>query len=166
MKQCLVCGGDQIDLLTTINNAPAEAQCFLESCDSSAVDSITLQIYRCSNCGHVQSRGNLVSYYKDVITASGSSKQVMENRLNNIVNAVDKYSDFDHIHLLDIGSGDFRFLDYIKTLALFSSVTGLENSLSQNYEDRNYNAYFFKGYIETSTCLNLIVFALSIFNLF
>ena len=78
----------------------------------------------------------------------------MENRLNNIVNAVDKYSDFDHIHLLDIGSGDFRFLDFIKTLALFSSVTGLENSLSQNYEDRNYNAYFFKGYIETSTSLS------------
>ena len=31
MKHCLVCGSDEIDLLTTINRAPAEAQCFLKS---------------------------------------------------------------------------------------------------------------------------------------
>ena len=91
MKHCLVCGGDEIDLITSINNAPAEAQCFLKSYDSPITDSINLQIYFCANCGHVQTGGNLVSYYKDVITASGSSKQVMETRLNNITNAVDNF---------------------------------------------------------------------------
>ena len=169
MKQCLVCGGDEIDLLTTINNAPAEAQCFLKSHDSSVIDSIKLQIYFCSNCGHVQSGGNLVSYYKDVITASGSSKQVMQNRLNNIVNAITMHSEFDEIHLLDIGSGDFSFLDYIKPLTIFSSVTGLENSLPQNYEDCHHSAYYMKGYIDNSIAsdqLPFIAISLSISYLF
>ena len=154
MNHCLVCGGDEINLLTTINNAPAEAQCFLDFNQSSAVDSIQLQIYFCSNCGHVQTGGHLVSYYKDVITASGSSSSVMETRLNNIVNAVDNYSDFSEIHLLDIGSGDFSFIDYIKKLDIFSSVTGLENSLKKNYQDSLHNAYYFQGYIDKHSSLD------------
>ena len=120
MKSCLVCGSDEISQLTTIYNAPAEAQLFLQSPATNDSDSLDLEVLFCSYCGHVESAGHLVSYYKDVITASGSSKQVLKNRLDKIIHAVETYSDFVKPHLLDIGSGDFCFIDYIKTLDKFS----------------------------------------------
>ena len=72
--------------------------------------------------------GHLVSYYKDVITASGSSKQVLKNRLDKIIHAVEIYSDFVK-PFVRYRFRRLRFIDYIKTLDKFSSVTGLENSL-------------------------------------
>ena len=150
MNHCLVCGGDEINLLTTINNAPAEAQCFLNSRNSTDTDSITLQLFFCTNCGHVQSDGHLVSYYKNVITASGSSPVVLQSRLEKISNFLIKFSEFDDIHLLDIGSGDYSFIDYIKPLGTFASVTGLENSLAANYSDMQHHAHYLKGYIDNN----------------
>lgn len=124
---CKVCGSNNTSLLRTLFNVPASAQCFLAGNElTNAHDKADLSIYICSDCTHVQAHSQLVSYYKDVITAASLSPTTLSNRLS-VLKRICSLLGNNSPSICEIGSFQGDFLQYLSRHN-FTNVYGIEHN--------------------------------------
>ena len=123
LKNCKVCNTDFFKPnLVTLKNVPDSAQIFRKK---KKRFKIQLKIYQCSGCGLVQVINKPVTYYKEVIRAVGTSKKMMNFRLNQFKQFKIEFN-LKNKRVIEIGCGRG---DYLKILnKVFKKVYGLEGS--------------------------------------
>ena len=162
-SQCRACGSDKhLSLLLTLSKVPVAAQCFLKSVEGVSDDSIDLSIYQCSRCGHVQSSNPPVIYYKDVITASGSSPALLASRLDKLRD-IENLCSFHQPRILEIGcsKGDNLFHFHQNG---YNKLSGIENSLDSILASHS-DIDFQQGYIDSSFLVSSSPFKYKTFDL-
>jgi len=121
--RCSLCGnGLPATPILTLDNMPSSAQEFLTN-KNQKTEPITLDIYKCLNCGLIQHKFKPVSYYKKVITAAGLSEATLKFRESKLKELIYQHNILGSV--LDIGSGDGKMLNVLRNLYLVD-VYGLE----------------------------------------
>lgn len=145
-NRCKICGSKLYEEpLLKYYNMPNRAQFFVEESKLNEDKGIDLFLYQCSGCGLLQLNVKPVSYYKDVIRASGVSEEMKEFRLNHFSDFVSRYNLKDK-KIIEIGTGCGEFLDIMdKTEVKAYGLEHLDESVDKCLE-RNLEVY--KGFIE------------------
>ena len=86
MKTCRVCNGELKKTIIALENMPKSAQLFPEKKDLRKEKGIKLSVYQCPYCGLVQITDKPVSYYKQVIRATGISEEMQKFRKTQFIN--------------------------------------------------------------------------------
>ena len=113
-KKCRLCSNELVgDPILKYDNMPALAQNLPKSEDLRNDKGVNLRIYECHNCGLVQLSNDPVYYYREVIRASGVSKEMTEFRIVQFKNFVNKYS-LNNKRILEVGCGKGEYLELMK----------------------------------------------------
>jgi SAM-dependent methyltransferase len=113
-NKCRVCGWELFDTpLLEYDNMPMVAQ-YLPDKDLLKNDKgIDLRVYQCSGCGLVQLNSEPVSYYKEVIRATGFSAEMKGFRIKQFKDFVEKYP-LKYKKVIEIGCGGGEYLSIIQ----------------------------------------------------
>lgn len=134
MIKCRSCGG----LLSTIlkqKNMPNRAQHLPIKKELKSDPPVDLDICQCNKCGLVQLRNSPVSYYRDVVRATGLSQEMTEFRIGQLKAFVKQFKLEDQ-KALEIGCGKGEFLSLLNQVGLIAS--GVEHDPgSVNYCEKN-----------------------------
>ena len=145
MQHCVVCDSPYTNTIFSLPNIPKAAQYFPETVDSNLKDDVDISIIQCQSCGHVQSIAPLVSYYKDVITASSISDKTIANRESLVKKLVSILSRNDPC-FLEIGCYKGQFVSHLISMGYTKSY-GIEHS-RESVENATYNNLLIKqGYV-------------------
>ncbi len=94
-------------------NMPKAAQLLPELSDLPSDRGIDLDIFQCSGCGLVQTSGDPVPYYREVIRASGISSEMRTFRLKQFGEFIERYQ-LKGKRLLEVGCGRGEYLSVFK----------------------------------------------------
>ena len=106
-------------------NMPSKAQMFPTEAELSEDFGVDFEIYKCEKCDLLQISGEPVSYYRDVIRASGVSDEMREYRVSYFKEFIEKY-DLDGKKIVEIGAGNGEFMNYVKLAG--GNIFGIEHS--------------------------------------
>lgn len=127
-------------------NMPKSAQYFPSTDNVKDEKGEDLSILQCPYCGLIQISGEPVSYYRDVIRATGVSQEMQQFRKKYFNEFVTKY-DLYGKKVIEIGAGRG---EYMKMMSLTGAdVTGLENGKKAIAEGKRENYKFLKGFVES-----------------
>lgn len=142
---CRICNSRNLSKLITLNKVPKAAQYFVNSLDEESNDEIDLTIMQCINCGHVQTKNKPVEYYKDVITASGLSSSLANERINYLQKIIQD-KNIANPKILEIGSHIGSMVKFISD-NIECEIIGIENSSQSVKESKKLGIEVKKGYI-------------------
>ena len=113
-EHCRWCGGMLApEPVLALRNMPAGAQT-LPHADELADDvGMDLHIHRCEDCDLVQTVGEPVSYYRDVIRANAFSPAMKAFRQTQLADWVQRHG-LHGRQVLEVGSGRGEFLDLLR----------------------------------------------------
>ena len=146
IKNCRVCGKEFFkEPLLRYKNMPAIAQ---HLPDKESVDKdkgIDLNVYQCTGCGLIQLNSEPVSYYKEVIRASGFSEEMNDFRKKQFNNFVERYS-LKGKKIIEIGCGRGEYLFVMDKTG--AKAYGIESSDESVKECMNNNLKVSKGFLD------------------
>ena len=125
MKTCRVCNGELKKTIIALENMPKSAQLFPEKKDLRKEKGIKLSVYQCPYCGLVQITDKPVSYYKQVIRATGISEEMQKFRKTQFKNFIKKYN-LNNKKILEVGCGFGEYLSIMNKQKV--NVYGIEYS--------------------------------------
>ena len=132
--------------LLTMSPFPKAAQFYPEKEEFSRDKGITLNIYQCSSCNLLQLSDDteIVSYYKEVITAASISPTARNSRLNEFQTFVKKFN-LDSKKTIEVGCGKGAMVGILNDAGL--DAIGLEyNKEFVNIANENNNSVI-QGYL-------------------
>jgi 2-polyprenyl-3-methyl-5-hydroxy-6-metoxy-1,4-benzoquinol methylase len=145
-KSCRLCYQQLFDSsLLCLTGMPKAAQHFLSFDELPSNESITLDIYQCSNCGLVQLNIEPVSYYKNVITAASISGDARKSRLSQMLKFANKFN-LKNKKIIEIGCAKGDMLDIIEEAKM--KAYGLEHSSDSVLIAKNKGRKIIKGFID------------------
>ncbi len=125
MKHCIACGKELPEQpLFVLDNAPASAQDIPDAEEVKHDQGVTLNLCQCSHCGLVQFDCVPVSYYRDVIRASGFGATLVDLRREQYRHMIETYH-LEHKKFLEVGCGRGEFLLPLKEFPV--EVYGVEH---------------------------------------
>jgi 2-polyprenyl-3-methyl-5-hydroxy-6-metoxy-1,4-benzoquinol methylase len=162
MHKCKICNNSLFsEPLLVLKNVPKSAQYFLEKSDLKKDKGIDLIIYQCKGCGVAQIKNKPVSYYRDVIRASGFSQEMIDFRIRQFKEFVDKYNLYKKT-FIEIGCGKGEYLSIMDNFITF--CYGLENNLESVEECTREGLFVHKGFVEEGFTLVHKYDSFGIFN--
>lgn len=111
-------------LLLEYRNMPKSAQFFPTDEDVATEKGVDILLKECSCCGLIQATGNPVPYYRDVIRATGVSKEMYEFRVKQYGEWVDSYN-LTGRRVLEVGCGTGEYMTAMEQAG--ADVYGLEH---------------------------------------
>jgi 2-polyprenyl-3-methyl-5-hydroxy-6-metoxy-1,4-benzoquinol methylase len=146
INKCRVCGSDFFkEPLLEYKNMPAVAQYFPDKTFLENDKGIDLEICQCSGCGLIQLNNEPVSYYKEVIRASGISEEMKKFRIKQFQDFLEKYN-LKNKKIIEIGCGGGEYLSVMNQLNINSY--GLEYSEELVEKCIKIGLKVYKGFIE------------------
>lgn len=133
--------------LITLKNMPTSAQNIPTFTELTEDEGMELELVQCMKCGLVQFNCNPVSYYKDVIRASGSSSTMRDLRTNQYKDFINFFN-LDGKKIIEIGSGRGDFLQFLKDFPV--QVYGLENNEDLANQARKKGLNVLNGFADES----------------
>lgn len=125
MKQCIACRKElPEEPLFVLDNAPASAQDIPDAEEVKSDRGVTLNLCQCRHCGLVQFDCIPVSYYRDVIRASGFGATLVDLRRRQYRHMIETYH-LEGKKFLEVGSGRGEFLQPLREFAV--EVYGVEH---------------------------------------
>jgi len=126
IKKCRVCYGDLFkNPILVYKNMPKSAQYLPNENELKSDKGINLKICQCSNCGLIQLDNKPVSYYKEVIRASGISNEMVSFRKKQFSKWLSLYN-LKNKNIIEIGCGHGEYLKIMKECE--ANVFGIEYS--------------------------------------
>lgn len=127
MLACRWCAGDlEASPLVELRGMPRAAQWLPRADELSQDQPIELRIHRCCDCGLVQTAGEPVPYYRDVIRANAVSTAMHEFRSNQLADWVQRHGLMGKA-VLEVGSGQGEFLSLLRQAGV--EPTGTEHGV-------------------------------------
>ena len=124
---------------------PKSAQFFPKEDELDTEKGVDIVLYQCPYCGLVQASGEPVSYFRDVIRATGVSGEMGSFRNKQYSEFVDKYGLADK-KIIEIGAGSGEYMQYME--ASCKQVYGLEHLKSSVEKAEAAGHKMIKGFIE------------------
>lgn len=144
-NKCKLCGSIiNTAPIISYKDVPAKAQHLPSKSELKSDKGIDLHVYKCKWCSLIQLTNNPVSYYKDVIRASGFSKEMIDFRHSQFDSFIKKYS---LKNIIEIGCSNGDFLSIMK--AHCKKASGLEHSVSLVEKCKSKKLNVYQGYIDT-----------------
>lgn len=126
MKHCIACKKELPEQpLFVLKQAPASAQDIPDAEEVESDEGIDLELCQCPHCGLVQFDCVPVSYYRDVIRASGFGATLVELRRSQYRHMIETYH-LEGKKFLEVGCGRGEFLLPLKEFPV--EVYGVEHS--------------------------------------
>lgn len=135
------------DPILIFENMPRGAQRFLEVQELEQDKGITIEVSSCDYCGLIQIPGNPVSYYKNVIRATGVSEEMCKFRFKQFSDFIEKYSLYGK-KIIEIGSGCGEYMSIMSNFEV--TLRGLEYCFESVSKSKQKNLDVVQGYIENS----------------
>lgn len=127
-KICRGCKNEMPDkVLLTYKNMPKSAQFFPDETEVNQEKGVDIILYQCPHCGLVQAAGKPVSYYREVIRATGVSQEMRLFREGQYQDWVDAYQ-LQGKKVVEIGCGVGEYMALMETTG--AQVSGIEHSLT------------------------------------
>lgn len=146
IKKCRVCNGSFFkEPLIYQKNMPKSAQMLPKASDLKMDKGIDLKVYQCSGCGLVQLNNDPVPYYREVIRATGFSKEMINFRMKQFSAFIKKYS-LTNKKIIEIGCGKGEYLSIMKKFNKKSYGIEYSNSAVKECKGKRLNVA--KGFIE------------------
>lgn len=143
--KCRCCGGTVQRKLISFINMPKSAQFFPGKEECAGEKGVDLNLYQCDYCGLTQLAGKPVSYYREVIRATGISPEMKLFRERQYGEFVDKYN-LKHSKIIEIGCGCGEYMAFMETAA--DDVYGIEHRAESVDRARSAGHKVFCRYIE------------------
>lgn len=99
-----------------LDNMPGSAQGFPTENELDSDKGTGIELYKCPFCGLVQLLSEPVSYYKDVIRASGISEEMKAFRREQYRNFIEEF-DLQHKKILELGAGCGEYMEIMREVA-------------------------------------------------
>jgi SAM-dependent methyltransferase len=103
-----------------------------------------LDVFQCRGCGLIQLTGEPVPYFREVITAAGSSKKMLAFRQDQARDLIDRFG-LQGGRVLEVGCGEGYFLDLITASGAIG--IGLEAGRSSVASGRDRGRQILEGYL-------------------
>ncbi len=138
-NRCRICGSNFFtEPLLVLDNMPKSAQ-YLPSYNKIETDKgICLKIYQCKDCGVVQHNNNPVDYYKEVIRATGLSKELRTQRKIQFESFIKKYKLYGK-KIIEIGCSEGDNLKILKKLNVTPSGIEFSNDAVDKCKEAGLN---------------------------
>ena len=137
--------------LFRLKDMPRSAQGFPDRNHLKEDEGDELALYQCPYCGLVQLFCTPVSYYREVIRATGVSEEMKKFRKKQFQSFAEEYRLFDK-KIVEFGCGNGDFLEIWKEINL-PNVTGLEYGEKAVSACRNKGLNVIKGYPDSDKML-------------
>ncbi len=125
MKHCIACGKELPEQpLFILDNAPASAQDIPDAEEVKSDQGVTLNLCQCRHCGLVQFDCIPVSYYRDVIRASGFGATLVDLRRQQYRHMIETYH-LEGKKFLEVGCGRGEFLQPLREFPV--EIYGVEH---------------------------------------
>jgi len=146
---CRVCGRKLFGKpLLRYENMPKSAQYLPDKETLKNDKGVVLEVCQCSGCGLVQLNNKPVPYYREVIRASGFSKEMIDFRNKQFKDFVKKYN-LKNKKIIEIGCGKG---EYSQIMSKYSANTfGFDGYIEKSdYKIKNYpyDAFFIMNFLE------------------
>ena len=113
-NSCRLCGHPLPEkAVYQLNNIPRGVQYFLKEEDLEDDKGITIRVYQCVGCRHIQLDSEPVIYNQDFTSATKYSKSMLNYRNEQIEKFIDKF-DLEGKKILEVGCGDGHMLDIVR----------------------------------------------------
>ncbi|HIE83781.1 MAG TPA: methyltransferase domain-containing protein, partial [Dehalococcoidia bacterium] len=123
-SRCRVCQSElRKSPALSFSGLPGAAQHLPTQADLAIDKPISLDIIVCEACGVVQTLNPAVSYFREVIRASGYSEEMRAHRHEQFARLIEKY-DLKGKKILEVGCGRGENLEILDALEI--SATGVE----------------------------------------
>ena len=124
MSSCVLCGRKLKNQIFQMENMPSKVQHLLKEDELSQDAGVSLHLFECEGCGLVQFDCPPVSYYKDVIRATGLSETMKKLRIEQYQRLIDRYG-LKGKKIWEVGCGGGEFLCLWENLSV--SYYGVEH---------------------------------------
>ncbi len=150
MDICRGCGNELSEkILLQYHNMPKSAQFFPDENDLDDEKGIDIILKQCLNCGLVQAVGEPVSYYRDVIRATGVSEEMRAFREIQYGEWIQE-NNLEGKKIIEIGCGKGEYMNFMR--AAGADVYGLEH-FSESVKTAQKNGLnVFEGFVEDEFC--------------
>ncbi len=151
MELCRCCNGMLPDkTFLKFENMPKSAQLFPGENGVTTEKGVAIILKQCPWCGLVQTTGEPVPYYRDVIRATGVSKEMMEFRESQYAAWV-KENHLENGKILEVGCGKGEYMTMMESTGC--TVVGLEHLAESVDKAAEYGHEVIKGFIENANTL-------------
>lgn len=145
INKCRVCNHKLYqEPLLRFKNMPAKAQYLPDNNSVKKDKGVNLNIFECSGCGLVQLINEPVSYYREVIRASGFSEEMKKFRTTQFSDFIKKYN-LKQKKIIEIGCGKGEYLSIINDTGV--KVFGLEYNKQSVMQCKSNGLNVVEGYI-------------------
>ena len=125
-RTCRLCGESPLKEVLVMENAPRNISRLLTSDEFSSDTPITLRVYQCMACGHVQLMENPEdTYYEDYLMMWSHSPQMRTYQRQQAFEFVSQFK-LTRRKVIEVGCGDGNYLHYLAEAG--ADVTGVEPS--------------------------------------
>ncbi len=146
MNTCIVCNRILKNKILELPHMPMAAQNMPDQNQLISDKEIELSLYECSGCGLIQFDAPPVSYYRDVIRATGVSEKFRKLRFDQYKRFIDRF-ELVGKRLLEVGCGGGEFLEILKDFPVQS--TGIEHNHNLVTLAASKNLNVIEGFIES-----------------
>lgn len=151
MEKCRNCGQLLPEkYLLKYDNMPKSAQFFPTKSELSKEQGVDIILKQCVYCGLVQATGEPVSYYRDVIRATGVSDEMRVFREKQYGEWVKEFG-LTGKKVIEIGCGTGEYMNFMKTTGAI--VYGLEHYTESVKKGHLEGHEILKGFVEDSSYL-------------
>lgn len=148
MRKCILCNSVlPEEALIKLKNMPSMAQYMPDADNLDADKPIILEVVECKNCSLVQLTNEVVPYYKEVIRASGVSKEMHDFRMEQFNYFLDKFN-LHEKRIVEIACGNGDYLKIMKELN--RNTYGLEFNKEYVKKLNEIDIETYHGYIDSS----------------
>ena len=132
--------------LLQYHNMPKSAQNFPDEDTVRGEAGVDIILYECRYCGFIQAAGDPVPYYRDVIRATGVSKEMRTFRIRQFKQWVEE-NQLTNKKIIEIGCGRGEYMAFMEETQ--ARVTGLEHRKASVEQGREDGHHMFQGFVET-----------------
>ena len=147
-NNCLNCHSQLPELpILKFNNMPKSAQYFPTNENIHLDQGVDLAIYQCPYCSLIQSCGEPVAYYRDVIRATGVSQEMHQFREKQFKEFVRKHH-LEGKKVIEIGAGCGEYMKIMQMTGV--QVVGLEHLEASVIKGNKEQLLMHQGFVEDS----------------
>lgn len=146
LMNCKICNQTIYDKLLVYENMPSIAQNLPDHSNLQHDKGVDLQVCQCAYCGTIQLNNEPVSYYREVIRATGISDEMKKFRNAQFSEFINKYS-LQGKKIIEIGCGNAENLFIMKNCG--ADPYGLEYSEKSVRNAKSAGLTVYQGFIDS-----------------